>query len=224
MAKLESGIGRRRRAALESSSSDYVEKRARILKAAAEAFAERGYYRTKFEDIARRVGMGRASLYYYVGGKSDLFEVIAMAPAEKNVSEIEAISRTELAPDIKLRNAIENLMQSFEDEYPNLYVYIREYGRQAELGPKRDKRMIEIQRRYDAAFASILHSGNEAGIFSSALPTRELGYSIVGMVAWSNVWFRPGRQVSGFEIGNGLASLVLNGISVSGSKRRKSTA
>jgi AcrR family transcriptional regulator len=219
MTGAESGIGRRRRAALESSSAEYVERRKRIFDAAADAFYAHGYSRTRFDDIARRADMDRASLYYYVGSKSDLFEAIAMTPAEMNVAEIEKIANSHESPDVKLRTAVINLMQSFTETFPRLYVYIREYGRQIELGHKRDSRMTSIQQRYDAAFESILADGISLGLFSSDLPTRELGYSIVGMIAWTNVWYRPGATISGEELGAGLAEFVLNGLRQPGQRR-----
>jgi TetR/AcrR family transcriptional regulator, cholesterol catabolism regulator len=212
MTGAESGIGRRRRVALQSSSAEYVERRKRIFDAAADAFYAHGYSKTSFDDIAQRADMDRASLYYYVGSKSDLFEAIAMAPAEMNVAEIEKIANSHESPDVKLRTAVINLMHSFTETFPRLYVYIREYGRQIELGHKRDSRMTSIQQRYDAAFESILSEGISLGIFSPILPTRELGYSIVGMIAWTNVWYRPGATISGEELGTGLAEFVLNGL------------
>ncbi|MGE0304572.1 MAG: TetR/AcrR family transcriptional regulator [Acidimicrobiia bacterium] len=189
-----------------------MEKRQQILEAAAEVFAERGFQRARFDDVARRVGMDRASLYYYVGSKSDLFEAVAIAPTEANVIAIEVISRSGAAPEEKLAAAIERLMESYEVHYPNLFVYIREHGRQIGLGQKRDRRIAEIHKRYDSAFVEILEEGRRAGVFTFDLPANVLGYSIVGMVAWSHTWFRPGGGLTGAEIGRGLAKLVLHGL------------
>jgi AcrR family transcriptional regulator len=46
--------------------------RATIEEAAGELFLERGYAATSLADIAQRAGVGRATLFGYVSGKSDL--------------------------------------------------------------------------------------------------------------------------------------------------------
>ncbi|GAB3200701.1 TetR/AcrR family transcriptional regulator [Nocardioides hungaricus] len=212
MSDKESAIGKRRRLALELSRPEYVEKREQILRAAADLFATRGYRETSVSDIAEAVELDRATLYYYVGSKSDLFEAIAITAAEGNVEWLEEIVQGEEAPDAKLGRAVEHLMVSYAENFPNLYIYIREHGRQLELGKNRDSRMRAIQKRYDRAFALILEEGRQQGLFNDDLPMREIGYSIAGMVNWSHYWFRPGGPVTGESMGKALSTLVLQGI------------
>jgi TetR/AcrR family transcriptional regulator len=50
--------------------------RAAILAAAEEVFAERGYAATRLEDIAERVGIRRASIFYYFSDKPKLYDAI----------------------------------------------------------------------------------------------------------------------------------------------------
>jgi len=54
------------------------EARQRIVDAAAEVFAERGYGGAGVDEIARRAGVNKAMLYYHVGDKAALFgEVVS---------------------------------------------------------------------------------------------------------------------------------------------------
>lgn len=50
--------------------------RARILEAAEEVFARRGYEGARLDQIAERVGVHRASIFYYFEGKEDLYEQV----------------------------------------------------------------------------------------------------------------------------------------------------
>ena len=50
-----------------------AEARARILEAAGEVFAERGFGGAGVDEIARRAGVNKAMLYYHVGDKAALF-------------------------------------------------------------------------------------------------------------------------------------------------------
>jgi TetR/AcrR family transcriptional regulator len=49
------------------------EKRERILRTATQLFAERGFNRTEMEEIAKRSGVAKGSLYNYFRSKDDLF-------------------------------------------------------------------------------------------------------------------------------------------------------
>jgi len=50
-----------------------LEKRERVLTAATDLFAERGFHRTEMDEIARRAGISKGSLYNYFKSKDELF-------------------------------------------------------------------------------------------------------------------------------------------------------
>jgi AcrR family transcriptional regulator len=54
--------------------------RQRILDVALELFAERGYAGTSVADIAKRLGITKAALYYHFAAKSDILEALVTAP------------------------------------------------------------------------------------------------------------------------------------------------
>ncbi len=63
----------------------------KILKAALEVFAEKGFSAATMDDIASRAGVNKAMLYYYLGDKQELFSrtvLSAIAPVEKAAKEI----------------------------------------------------------------------------------------------------------------------------------------
>ena len=86
-----SRISERRRAALRNGRADYTAKRAEIIAAAAEVFRERGYQAATLNDVAERLGTDRASLYYYVADKQELFRESIKDVLESNLREAEAI-------------------------------------------------------------------------------------------------------------------------------------
>jgi AcrR family transcriptional regulator len=49
------------------------EKKERVLNAATDLFAERGFHRTEMDEIARRAGISKGSLYNYFKSKDELF-------------------------------------------------------------------------------------------------------------------------------------------------------
>ena len=51
--------------------------RDRILDAATEVFAEKGFGETRVDEIAARAGVNKAMLYYHVGGEEALYAAVA---------------------------------------------------------------------------------------------------------------------------------------------------
>ncbi len=68
------------------------EKRAAILKAAAEAFKGRRYDEVKLDEIARNAGVGKGTLYLYFENKEELFVALACDGATGVAARIRAIA------------------------------------------------------------------------------------------------------------------------------------
>ena len=66
------------------------ERRAQLLGAALEAFAESGYHATAMDDIADRAGVSKPVLYQHFDSKLDLYVAIAESVADDVVRRIEA--------------------------------------------------------------------------------------------------------------------------------------
>ncbi len=59
-----------------TTTAEPVTSRERILRAATELFAERGYEATSTRSIAESVGLNIATVAYHVGGKPDLYREV----------------------------------------------------------------------------------------------------------------------------------------------------
>ena len=66
------------------------DKRERIQKAAAECLARFGFEKTTMEDIAGRVGLNKASLYYYYKNKEAIFTEVVIQEARQFIGALQA--------------------------------------------------------------------------------------------------------------------------------------
>ena len=99
-----------------------TEVRDRIIHAAIESFGQTGFDRTKMDDIAKRLGLSKGTLYLYFKSKEDLF----LAICERNLGADEK--------DSTLFTNKENVVSDAEQMYDN--IRIRESGM--------DKVMLEM--------------------------------------------------------------------------------
>ena len=211
---MTSGIGRRRAAALDEGSQEYRQRRAEIIRAAAGVFKENGFRATKLGDVADALDMDRASLYYYVGGKEELFHEVVGGAVAANADAAEAIHQGPGTAPEKLRALITGLMVSYAENYPFLYVYIQENlsAVSRERSPW-SREMRKHNKRYENAVVEIVQAGIDEGTLRADLTAWVVAYGIIGMVAWSNRWFNPNScAVDAQTIGRNYADVVVDGL------------
>ncbi|HNX50171.1 MAG TPA: TetR/AcrR family transcriptional regulator [Thermoanaerobaculaceae bacterium] len=77
--------------------------RDRILAAATQVFAERGFSGAGVDEIARRAGINKAMLYYHVGDKAALYAEVVLAFIGLVEAEIGRRMASETSPTARLR-------------------------------------------------------------------------------------------------------------------------
>lgn len=212
----DSGIGRRRAAARDRKKGGYNIRRAEIVSAAAQVFKSRGYQRTTLADIAEAVGTERASLYYYVSSKEELLDEVVTDVVRANLVVAETIRDSPgPAPD-KLRELVAQLMVSYAEHYPFLYVYLQEnLAHVAEPRQEWAEGMRKVNRRWEDAVTAIVVQGIDEGTLQPITEPRVMAYGLIGMVSWTNRWFNPDRaSVDAATIGESYAQMLLAGMEV----------
>jgi AcrR family transcriptional regulator len=211
-----SDFARRRSAARKEPGSRYTARRREIAEAAAIEFKKRGFRGTTLSHVAEAMGVDRASLYYYVSNKEELFEELVSEVVKVNLAHAVAIRDGDGSAPEKLRGLIEGLMASYAEHFPVLYILIQE--NLAHVAPERSEwaeSMKEINRAYEAVVIEIIEAGQADGTLTATAPPRLLAYGIIGMVGWTNRWFNPQRSLLGAdEIGRAFADTLLNGLAV----------
>lgn len=213
--KSVSGIGKRRAAAKLDQGPNYEKRRKEISEAAARVFNRRGFRDTTISAVAEELSIDRASLYYYISSKEELFDELIREVSEENLAMAQQIQASDATPAQKLRELIVELMKSYARTYPLLYIYIRE--NLSHVAGKRSKwanHMKQVNRDYDNAVIGIIEQGYADGSFQNIGPAKTVAYGVIGMVGWTNRWFKPdGSRGSGEEIGKIFADMIISGLS-----------
>lgn len=209
-----SGIGKRRTAARQDSSVSHQARRKEIGDAAIRVFNRLGFQRASMTAVAAELNIDRASLYYYISSKEELFDEIVRTVVERNVALAQKIKASEMSPRRKLSDLIIALMSSYGEHYPLIYIYIRE-----NLSHVSDKRsewssyMRDLNTQMSDAVIAIVEEGYANKTFRNVGSSKVVAYGVLGLVGWTNRWFRPAESdVSAEEVGRIYAEMVLAGL------------
>jgi AcrR family transcriptional regulator len=209
----ESRIGQRRKAALSEGNEVYKAKRRELIHAAATIFRERGYEAATLNDIAEAFGSDRASLYYYVAGKQELFQEAVRGVLDENVAAAGRILAMDSDAPTKLQLLVEQLIASYEQHYPYMFVYIQEDMRKVahEESPwARD--MVRQTRRFESIVNKVIKQGVEEGTLRDDIPVTLASNALFGMVNWTHRWFKPSRQRNAKQVADAFCKLIFDGL------------
>jgi TetR/AcrR family transcriptional regulator, cholesterol catabolism regulator len=210
----KSSIGKRRSAAKEDSRASYQARRQEIAEAAIRVFNRLGFQGASVSAVADELGVDRATMYYYISSKEELFDELVRTVVERNLELAKRIEASRMSPRRKLRELISALMTSYGEHYPLFYIYIRE-----NLSHVDDKRsdwsrdMRQLNKETVDAVIAIIEQGYADKSFRNVGSSRVVAYGVLGIVGWTHRWYRPGKSnVSAEEIGKTYAELILAGL------------
>lgn len=208
-----SKISARRQSARKMGAAEYEKKRTEILRVAASVFKEVGLGNATVDEVAKRAGLDRASLYYYFKGKRELFREMVGSATVDNVEMAESITASDADPATKLRKLVSALFESYERHYPYLYVYLQEdMNRLTHDNSAWSQKIIELNHRFDLAVTTIVNEGLEKGVFESGGNAKLIVAGVLGMCNWSHRWFRPDGAMRGAEIAEVFSDMILKGL------------
>lgn len=209
-----SNIGKRRSAAREEGGKSYRKRRQEIAEAAVRVFNRLGFERASISAVAAELNVDRASLYYYIGSKEELFDEVVRQVIERNSELAASIEENDRSPPDKLRELIVALMNSYAEHYPLIYIYIREnLSHVSDRRSKWSNYMRSLNRKIENSIIAIIEQGYADKSFRDIGPPTIVAYGILGLLGWTHRWFRPNRgDFDAEQIGRTYAAMALAGL------------
>ncbi|MFE6484634.1 TetR/AcrR family transcriptional regulator [Streptomyces sp. NPDC057757] len=177
----------------------------RLLVAAVEAFAERGYHATTTRDIAGRAGMSPAALYIHYKTKEELLHRISRIGHDKAIDILRTAAERDGSAGERLADAVRSFVRWHAAQHTTARVV--QYELDA-LGPEARAEIVALRRQSDAAVRGIIQDGVSAGDFDVPdVPGTTL--AVLSLCIDVARWFNVDGPRTPDEVGALYADLVL---------------
>jgi AcrR family transcriptional regulator len=187
-------------AALNSGERQKQQKKARIIQAAAQVFADKGFAGTVMADIALQAGIGKGTLYEYFDSKEDLFFAVFewFAKETEEAAKVSVSALGGSASD-RLTTLSESVMRSWFD-MKDLFTLVMEFWA-ASASSQMKLRFREYFRQayedFRTVVAALIREGVEHGEFEKDVVPESVAAALVGtwdallLQAWFDETFDP---------------------------------
>jgi len=170
--------------ATDAEETRFQLQKARMLKAAAECFNQKGYSGTSLRNVADVLGLTDAALYYYVRNKEELVYLCYVRAADLGREALD--KATAEGPNgmgvmlLYLRYHIEMMVG---DRGP-----IAIMSEIPSLKPVHREKVLELSRQHSLNFEAVLETGIEDGSIVKC-NVRMTGNAIMGSINWIPKWY-----------------------------------
>lgn len=175
----------------------------RIIKAAAELFADRGYHAVGMTDLQQAVNLGRGSLYHHINSKEELLFDIVKVYIYELAQEAEEAKKIK-DPIERLRALGTGLVEKIATHQAELTVCFREVQ---SLTESRHKEVLDLHAKYEKTWKETYVDGANKGVFREYDGIILKG--LLGMFYYSYLWIKPGGKVDTKTIAAHLNDLSL---------------
>ncbi|MGW0906379.1 TetR/AcrR family transcriptional regulator [Streptomyces sp. NPDC002853] len=177
----------------------------RLLIAAVEAFAERGYHATTTRDIAGRAGMSPAALYIHYKTKEELLHRISRIGHDKALRVLRTAADGPGGAAERLADAVRSFVRWHADHHTTARVV--QYELDA-LGEEHRTEIVALRRQSDAAVRDMINDGVRDGEFDVPdVPGTTL--AVLSLCIDVARWFNVAGTRTPDEVGALYADLVL---------------
>jgi AcrR family transcriptional regulator len=179
-----------------------------IARTAARVFADRGYERTAFEDIANVLDLRGPSLYHYFESKESLFVTCLNRSASEVFGRLRAIADSELRPRAKLRELIHEQVIIEVRDYPEFVPLF--FGNRVAV-PALQSEVLRLRREHARIFEDVAATVGDDDRLNSQPLRVWLGITF-GALAYLDTWFDPTGALDAEGLAHAMAETLMSAL------------
>jgi TetR/AcrR family transcriptional regulator, cholesterol catabolism regulator len=177
-----------------------------IIEGSLKLFAQYGYHSTSLNDVASKIGVTKATLYYYFRSKDEIMKAI-LERSMARMDKVLDLDKSDLSSQDKLRQFIQYHIIFGSDGAELAKITFD----QLSAFPKRMRTTLKTrEKKVDAVLQRIIEQGLEDGSVE-VQDVKIASYAILGICNWTYHWYRPGGRLAPEKIAEICIDLIENG-------------
>ncbi|GAA4491800.1 TetR/AcrR family transcriptional regulator [Rhodococcus olei] len=180
----------------------------RVLLEAAALFREKGFASASTRELADRLGMRGASLYYHFKNKEDLLYRVCVRSMTTVRTRVDEVLDPRLPVRERLRAMVGRhvitLLEQRDLHTPML-------TQLAELTPVWRDDILRRRREYEQLFTDQIVLGQREGVIRTDLTAELLTLSLFNLLNWTVFWYNPEKDQTPQELADMFVSVFFDG-------------
>ncbi|MFJ8139705.1 TetR/AcrR family transcriptional regulator [Streptomyces sp. NPDC096013] len=192
-----------------------------LLEVAVVVFNERGYDGTGMEELARRLGLSKSSIYHHVSGKEELLELAvnrALDALFAVLDEEEAGPRDGVdgaagngssgpTATARMKRVVHRSVEVLAAELPYVTLLLRLHG-----NSEVEQRALARRREFDHRVAELMARAAAEGGIRADIDPHLASRLLFGTVNSLVEWYRPERDLTVQTLADALTTILFDGL------------
>lgn len=180
--------------------------RRRILDAATDLFAERGFDGTSVQQIVDAAQLTKGALYHYYASKNDLLHEIYHSLIRRQLDGLDRILAEGLDGEATIRALLADLVETTASFTRESTIFRREMHK---LPPEYLASIAADRRRYHETFRDLIVAEQRADRFNDEISAEIATYTVFGMINQLCTWYSPEGPKTARRLADELADFAL---------------
>ncbi len=184
-----------------------------LLAVAVAVFNERGYDGSSMEDLSRRLGISKSSIYYHVSSKEDLLALALDRALDGLFAVADEVRASELPAIERLEWLVRASVGVLADRLPDVTLLLRARG-----NTSTERRALARRREFDQIVAELVKEAERDGDIRPDVDPAVTARLLFGMINSLVEWYRPDRQdttgAGATELGDAVCAVAFDGLRI----------
>jgi AcrR family transcriptional regulator len=194
---------------MRRATKKHIARREKVIDAAAEVFADKGFHGASTADIAEKIGIQQGSLYYYFDSKETALQEVCELGMGAYLEAIREVAKMDGNADFKMAELVSNHLNALDGALPYISTYL--YERRA-LSDGRSERLNDMVRCYEETLEKILVDGVNRGELPDGLNCTLASLYVMSMFNTVAVQRNRRKDMEIAELIEGVTAMVIGGI------------
>lgn len=178
-----------------------------LLEIAVMVFNERGYDGTGMEELARRLGLSKSSIYHHVSGKEELLGLAVDRALKALFAVFDEVPDPAATATARLEHVVHRSVEVLASELPYVTLLLRVRG-----NSDIEQQALERRREFDHRVAGLVTRAAAEGGVRDDLDPHLISRLLFGTVNSLIEWYRPDGGLPVAALADALTAVLFDGL------------